>query len=63
MLKLGRNPLRVPWTLRFRQFRGKAKGAEATIALGAGEKGKDQKTPTFKDAGAEKKEEKKAEKK
>ena len=57
MLELKRNPLKVAWTLRFRQFRGKAKGAEALVLEATKEKAKDQKTPVFKDAG--KKEEKK----
>src|SRR3989344_2111282 len=60
MVALNRNPLKVAWTLRFRKFRGKAKGAEAAALEEEVKKAKDQKTPTFKDAAAEaKKEEKK----
>ena|SRR3989344_4922015 len=60
MVALKRNPLKVAWTLRFRKFRGKAKGAEAAALEEEVKKAKDQKTPTFKDAAAEaKKEEKK----
>ena len=59
MVELGRTPLKTPWTLRFRQFRGKAKGAEAAVLAETKEKAKDQKTPVFKDAASEKKEEKK----
>ncbi len=52
MLKLKRNPLKVSWTLRFRKFRGKVKGAEA-LALEEGEKkAKEAKTPKFEDKGA-----------
>lgn len=35
LLKLGRNPMRVKWTLRSQKFRGKLKGAEA-LALEEG---------------------------
>lgn len=65
MVELKRNPLKVAWTLRFRKFRGKAKGAEAAVLEEGEKKAKDQKTPRFEDKGAAeaKKEEKKEEKK
>jgi len=52
MLKLKRNPLKVAWTLRFRKFHGKAKGAEAAVLEEEGKKARDTKTPTFEDKGA-----------
>ncbi len=51
MLKLKRNPLKVAWTMRFRQFRGKAKGAEAMVLEEESKKAKDAKTPKFVDQG------------
>ena len=62
MLKLHRNPLKVAWTLRFRKFRGKAKGAEAMVLEEEEKKAKEAKTPVFVDAGAKKEEVKKEEK-
>ncbi len=63
MVHLGRNPLKVAWTLRFRQFHGKAKGAEAMVLAEGDKKAKDTKTPVFKDSAEDKKEEKKETKK